>query len=229
MIKNRLTALIFRGASFLLCLAGILDTAGAFKGRFSFSVLLFYTVMSNILILVLFGALLCLTARDMRRNGIKGPACYRPRVVFVCMIDILLTFGVYWVMLAPQAFTMGEPASLLAFSNLTVHAVVPLLCAADLFLFAPAGHIRLKDLAFSLVFPLFYVALATVLGFSGYVFFETDAGPVHFPYFFLDYHSRGGMVAVYILALIAVFMALGLLFYGLDRLRVKKSNGKEEH
>lgn len=222
MIKNRFIALISRCVCFIICFFGIIDTMGAFGGRFSGASLMFYTVQSNILVLLMFGLLIFKTSVTLKNEGADGSAGFFPRLSMICSIDILLTFGVYWIMLVPQQFAMTDGGmNLWSFSNLAVHGITPLLMLADYIFFTESGHLKVKDIFLCAVYPLFYVVLSTIAGFSGYVYFNSDNGPVRFPYFFIDYDQQGGLVAVYIIALLAVFFLLGFLLYLLDK-KVKK-------
>lgn len=125
---------------------------------------MYYTIQSNILTLVLFVLLWLRTFQAWRQEGAEGLADYYPRFTFVVVIDILLTLLVYWILLAPQAFTMGEDYALYTFSNLCVHLFTPLFCLIDFILFLPSGKLKYRDVYAVLIFPLGYVLFTTIAG-----------------------------------------------------------------
>jgi hypothetical protein len=60
---------------------------------------------------------------------------------------------------------------------------------------------------------------AVILKFDSSILTPTGANtPLIYPYFFVNLETEGLMVLVWIIALAAVFAAVGYAFYGLDRL-----------
>jgi len=218
MIKDRRFALIFRTAALLFAVAGFLAMLGIFDGGPWRGILAYYTMQSNILAIILFGMLTVRTAMGLR-EGRRGSAGYFARFEMICTVDILLTFVVYWVMLAPMMFTMGEEYSMWAFDNLAVHGVTPLLCLLDYILFTQPRHLKYRDLYLVSTFPLAYVALTSLAGLLGYVYHvsQADGLPVRFPYFFYDFDRIGLFSFVYIGALLIFFLLVGHVFYLFDR------------
>lgn len=218
MIKDRRFAIVFRSAAFLITLFGLLMHMGILDGSFTLSPLAYYTIQSNILALFLFGLLLVKTILCYRQDGTYGKTGFFPRFEMICAVDLLLTFFVYWLLLAPGAFSMGGDYSLFSFDNLSVHLFTPLLCFADYILFAEPHHLKYRDIYGILIFPLGYVAATSAAGFMGYVFrISEDGQPVHFPYFFYDYYQVGATAFLYIAALVVFFVGLAHLLYLLDR------------
>ncbi|MDR2266453.1 MAG: hypothetical protein LBE09_02550 [Christensenellaceae bacterium] len=227
--NNRLIALIFRAASVVLCLAGLLDITGAFGGTFSPNMLLFYTNQSNILVLVMFIMLLVKTVQDVAKNGINGSASYFERLSAIVMLAISVTMLVFWLMLAPTigGSVMGGANYLWTFSNLQLHLITPLLMIVDFFVFAKPGKYKKADIHFFACVPLAYLVQATILGFSGVVYMVRDGQNIYFPYFFMDYYNTKGWVALYLVILVIFFLGLATAFYFLDKKRGIKANAKE--
>ena len=183
---------------------------------------MYYTIHSNLLGFILFVLLIYATIKYYKKNGLHGEVGYHARFEIVCVIDLLLTFGVYWIMLVPQTFSMDENASLWTFKNLAVHLVTPLLCLIDYILFTPSGHLQYKDVYYVLIYPLFYVVFSSVVGFLGYVYRITATGrPVRFPYFFYDFDEIGLQSLLYIAILAIIFLLISHIFYWIDK-KVKK-------
>lgn len=222
MIQNRVVALVFRGCAFFLILFGLLAEIRVFSGDFDPGLFMYYTVQSNILGLILFGMLTIRTAKGLKEGAI-GPAGYFARFEMICTIDLLLTLSVYWVMLVPQTFSMGGGFTLFTFDNLMVHFFTPLFCLIDYLLFTASGHLKYKDVYLVCAYPLAYVALVSIAGFSGYVYDSGSMGAPasNFPYFFLDWYSLGAKVLLYIAVLLIVFLVVSHAFYLFDK-KVKK-------
>lgn len=180
---------------------------------------MYYTIQCNILALTMFGVLLICTVMNYRRNGSKGKTGYFARFEMVCVIDLLLTMIVYWLLLAPGAFNMGSDFGLWSFGNLSVHFITPLLCLIDYILFAEPHHLKYRDVYAILIYPLSYVAFSSIVGLMGYVYrlSSVDGSPVNFPYFFFDYDQVGAKAILYILALIFMFLVFSHMVYLLDR------------
>ena len=212
----------FRAAALLIAVAGILDMLGVFRGNLWLQTFAFYTMQSNVLAIILFGMLCWKTARGLR-GGAKGNAGYFARIEMVVTMNVLLTFFVYWVLLAPTIFTMVEDYSLWTFDNLAVHGITPLLCLADYIMFTAPRHLKYRDVYYVSIFPLAYLAGTSIAGLLGYVYFTSasDGLPVRFPYFFYDFDRIGAVSLVYIGGLVVFCLIIGHIFYLFDS-RIRK-------
>ena len=229
MIQNRYFALAFRVIAFLSATAGVMAQIGVFGGTINFSTFMYYTIQSNLLAIVLFAMLSIKTAKSLR-EGRCGPAGYYPRFEMVCVVNVLVTFIVFWALLA----TTLSSDYLFSFENIAVHGLTPLLVLADYILFAKARHLKYRDVYFTCVFPVFYVVFTTIAGLAGYVYYYAAAfehfweaspatAPVRFPYFFLDFDRLGLMALAYIAGILAFILLLGHGMYAVDR-KVRKES-----
>jgi hypothetical protein len=222
MIHNRLIALYYRLGSLIFALIGLLAVMGVFTGDFNPSLMVYYTLQSNILALVLFALLFFRTLKGLREEGRNGVTGYFARLEMVVVIDLLLTLIVYWVLLAPGFFSMDGPYSPYKFSSIATHLITPLLCLLDYILFTDSGHLRYKDVFLVLIYPLAYMVGSSLAGLLGYVYrVNPDGTTVRFPYFFYDFDQIGAQSFLYIGALIVFFLLLSQGFYWLDQ-KVKK-------
>ncbi|MDR1939738.1 MAG: Pr6Pr family membrane protein [Clostridiales bacterium] len=223
--QNRIFSLGFRIAAFALCLAGMIT--GCFHdGKFSSSMLLYYTFQSNILVFIYFGAVIFKTISDIAKNGKTGNSSF-PRISAAVMIAISVTMLVYWALLAPSYFTMSSADAaafpLFGFSNLQLHLITPLLMIADYIFFTARGKLKKQDPWLFTLIPIAYLIQATIMGFSGVVYRTGPDGEItRFPYFFIDYDQSGWMVAVYVVAIAAFFVGIAYFILHLDRKRTKK-------
>jgi hypothetical protein len=234
-IKNRVFALVFRLVSAVIIIAGLIETFRPVG--FSPSALMYYTVQSNLLALIMFVMLIIKTAKDLKNNGKKGNSNYFQRFEMVCCINLLLTLVVFWILLAPTMFSMGSGDNYLSsFHNLSVHLFAPLLCVIDYILFSKPKCLKYRDVFYVLIFPMAYLAFASIAGLAGYTYtYKADSGaaddgmPHRFPYFCMDFDRIGAFSLVYIGILVVFFLILSHGLYFLNQKPPKpKSTGPAE-
>ena len=163
MIKKKKFALVFRLIAVLFTLYALMRQFGVFQPQFDFEAIIYYTIQSNGLALVMFTMLAVRTERDLGSVQ-HGTAGYFTRFRMICTVNLALTFIIFWALLAPTLPFWY----LLSFNNLSIHAIVPLLCLFDYILFSEAGRLKYKDVYLTTAFPLAYIAFTLVAGFSGY-------------------------------------------------------------
>ncbi|MDR0976125.1 MAG: hypothetical protein LBM01_04205 [Christensenellaceae bacterium] len=225
MIKDRLFALIFRAAAFVIVLAGLLDTVGVFSGEFTPVSFFYYTIQSNILILGLFGYLTIKTAIAYKKDGRRGETGFNSRLSAMFLVAIMLTFCVFWAMLMPAYITEGRTAELWTFANLGVHFITPLLMLADYIMFSKGRALKRTDPFLFAIIPVIYLILATIFGLTGASVFPTidvdgvKTGSTRFPYFFMDYDLTGWMCAFWIVLLSVVYIGASFALYLIDKRR----------
>jgi len=120
MIKNSKTALIYRIASLFIAILGLLTMMGIFENRFHTRSLMYYTIQSNILGIILFTMLSIRTLREVHKPS-QGNASFFPRFEMVCVLNLLLTLVVYWLLLFPVHFKAVGDTGVRSFGNLAVH------------------------------------------------------------------------------------------------------------
>ena len=240
MVKGRLFALVFRVAALVIAVTGFLTMMGVFGGGWNFGVLAFYTLQSNVLVIVLFVMLMVRTIAGLRRDGEATAGCgdgkavgdvgvgYFARFEMVCVVNIMLTFMVYWFLLAPRVFMMVDDFPIWTYANLAVHGFTPLLCMLDYILFTKPGHLKYRDVYYVCIFPLFYLVGTSIAGLLGYVYFISadDGLPIRFPYFFYDFDRIGMLSFVYIAGLVIFLVTVGHVFYLIDRAKKKRCREK---
>ena len=228
MNQNKQFALVFRLCSLIFALAGVMAQTGVFRGTFRPAAAMYYTIQSNLFVIILFAVLTVRTAMSLR-DGLRGSVGWHSRLGMVCAVDVLVTFIVFWLVMAPHAPT----AYLLTFENIAVHAMTPMLCLLDYILFSERGRIKYRDVYYVCIFPAFYLIFTTLAGLAGYVYNfgatfggdfvseSMDTAPVRFPYFFLDFDRLGIMVLAYVGGIFVFFILLSHVIYLLDR-KVRK-------
>ena len=224
-LRNRIFPLCFRILTVGIGVSAIVTTMVAGGGFGSWA---YYTLQSNLLVLGVTIALLVLTIMDVVRFGLKGESSHLTSLHFVTTVSIMITFLVFWVLLAPSAFSMSSEYHLWSYFNLTVHGIVPLLCLADYMIFNRPKKHSLSLFGLVTIFPLAYLAFALIMGFSGYVFNITAEGvPIRFPYFFIDYDKNGLWIIAWIFGVLLLFLAVAAILYFYDHFRIRRASREQ--
>lgn len=194
----------------------------AYAGRHSFmggySVFMYFTIQSNILMAILSAAGICCLLKD--RTGTVWPV-----IKFVGTVSITLTGMVFCFVLAP---TMGPSAWNL--KNILTHVVVPLAAVMDFFVVGQSFSIKYRKVVYVIIPPLLYAIYAGIGYVRGWHFSE-DA---NYPYFFLNWGSPAGAFGFtnqlpfigcmwWILLLLLFLIATGVLYLWILQL-LKKHN-----
>lgn len=227
MIKNRTIQLIYQTVYCTLGLVGFIACLGIFDNiktiRWDFYV--HFTNLSNFLCIGVMFAGLVQTIRKKEDSFVTTA----PMLKFIGMLGILLTFLVFNIMLAGAEGR--DPQANWRIGSLTFHVVLPILYIADWFLFYERKQTKWYYPVASIAFPFGYVIFlliqAIILQFNTSILIPTTTTPLIYPYFFVNIDTQGvGGVLMWIAILGVAFVAVGFLFYGLDRLlkRDKKEN-----
>ena len=221
MIKNRTTQLIFETIYCTLGLVGIIASLGIFDNirnvRWDFYV--HFTNISNFLCLGVMVAALVQTIKKNEDSFVTSA----PLVKFIGMLGILLTFLVFNIMLAGAEGR--DPQANWRIGSICFHVVLPILYIADWFLFYERKKCKwyypIASIAFPLAYVVFLLIQAIILGFNSSILIPTTETPLIYPYFFVNIETQGWGVLMWIAILTVAFVAVGYLFYGLDRLEKK--------
>ena len=222
MIKNRTAQLIFQTIYCTLGLVGFVACLGIFDNihliRWDFYV--HFTNLSNFLCIGVMLAELIQTAKK-KEDGYVTAA---PVMKFMGMLGILLTFLVFNIMLA------GARDAQLNWrvGSLCFHVVLPVMYIADWFLFYERKNCKwfypIASIGFPLAYVIFIFIQAAIMGFDTSVLIPGTTTPLIYPYFFVNLETQGvGGVIKWILILLVAFVAVGYLFFGLDKLGKKES------
>ena len=223
MIKNRTAQLIFQTIYCTLGLVGLVACLGIFDDinmiRWDFYV--HFTNLSNFLCIGVMLACLIQTAKKKEDSYVTTA----PVLKFIGMLDILLTFLVFNIMLAGAEGR--DPQLNWRVGSLCFHVVLPIMYIADWFLFYERKKCKwfypIASLAFPVAYVVFILIQAVIMGFDTSILIPGTTTPLIYPYFFVNLETQGvGGVLKWILILLVAFMAVGYLFFGLDKLGKKK-------
>ena len=224
-IKNRTLQLIYQTIYCTLGVVGFVASLGIFDDittiRWDFYV--HFTNISNYFCLGIMFTGLIQTVKKKEDSFVTAV----PMLKFIGMLGILLTFLVFNIMLAGAPGR--EPQANWRIGSILAHVLLPILYIADWFLFYERKQSKwyypLVSTAFPFAYVLFLLIQAIILGFDSSILIPTTETPLIYPYFFLNVENLRWGVLLWIVLLLVAFVAVGYLFYGLDRL-IK--NGQED-
>ena len=212
MIKNRTAQLIFQSFFCAIGLIGIVASLGIFDDvlnpRWDFYV--HFTNLSNYLCVGVVFAELVQTAKK-REDSYVSTASF---LKFIGVLAILLTFLVFNFLLAGQPDR--DPQANWRIASISFHVILPIMYVLDWILFYEHRKVRWFYPLASVVFPALYVVF--VFTRAAIVNFNPEVSYLY-PYFFLNLDNLGvAGVAKWVAILFAGFIALGYIFYGIDKL-----------
>ncbi len=211
---------------FLCGLGLILSLTSKSKDEFmgNGTALNFYTLQSNLWVFILELVLLVLTIIE----DVKQVSIIKEKMVvlkFVMTVAILVTFIVYWSMLAPYV----AQKNVLALSNVILHAISPILMLVDFLVFDREYTFKKNNVYLTIIPLLYYLIFAMVRAeISDTVFTQGS----RYPYWFIDIDTFGwlgningpGVIYWAILVLIGV-EALG---FGLYKIYIISEKNRKE-
>ena len=224
MIKNRIAQLIYQTVYCTLALVGCIASLGIFDNikmiRWDF-----YVHFTNISNYLCFGVMIAGLIQTIRKKE-DSYVSSAPLLKFIGMLGILLTFLVFNIMLAGAEGR--DPQANWRIGSLLFHVLLPILYIADWFLFYERKQCKwyypVASIAFPLAYVIFLLIQAIILGFNTSILIPGGTTPLIYPYFFVNIDTQGvGGVLMWIAILAVGFVAMGYLFYGLDRVIKKNS------
>lgn len=175
-----------------------------------FGMLLYYTVLSNLLVTIFTGYLL----RVMSRSGENWQSPTLLRLKGGVTMSIMITCVIYHFMLAPIATDFYRV------ENFLCHYIVPLWFLADTLFFDKRGQYKIWDPVLWTILPLVYMIFAL---FNGLVLKlpvpNSKVSP--FPYFFLDVAKGWDVVIKWCLIIFVAYMVAGFIFYLIKQIKRK--------
>ena len=224
MIKNRTTQLIFQTIYCTLGFIGIIASLGIYDDisnlRWDF-----YVHFTNISNFFCFGIMLVALIQTAKKKD-DGYVTAIPMLKFIGMLGILLTFLVFNIMLAGAEGR--DPQLNWRIGSLCFHVVLPIMYIADWFLFyerrTAKWYYPLASVGFPVAYVIFIFIQDVILKFDSSIMIPNTTTPLVYPYFFLNIDTQGvGGVLLWILILFVAFVAVGFIFFGLDRLAKKRT------
>ena len=227
MIKNRTAQLIYQTVYCTLALVGSVACLGIFDDikLFRWDFYVYFTNLSNFLC---FGVMLVALIQTIKRKE-DGYVTATPLLKFIGMLGILLTFLVFNFVLAGAADR--NPQLNWRIGSICFHVVLPLMYIADWFLFyerkKTTWRYPIASISFPLAYAIFLLIHAAILGFDTSILTPTGTTLIY-PYFFVNIETQGvGGVLMWIGILSVAFVAVGYLFFGIDKLGKRNKTNKK--
>ena len=225
MKTNRTAQLIYQSFYCALGLVGIVASFGIFDDytMFRWDFYVHFTNLSNYFCIGIMVAQLIQTARKKEDSYITTA----PLLKFIGVLAILLTFVVFNALLAGAADR--DPQLNWRVGSLLAHVFLPILFVGDWFLFRERGKVKWYYPIASAGFPLAYMTFifiqAAILKFDTSILIPGTNTPLIYPYFFVNLETQGvAGVAKWAVLMFVAFMAVGFVFYGIDKLLKRKGS-----
>ena len=224
MIKNKTAQLIYQTIYCTLGLVGCVASLGIFDNinmiRWDFYV--HFTNISNYLCIGVMVAGLFQTIKKKEDSYVSAA----PVLKFIGMLGILLTFLVFNIMLAGAEGR--DPQANWRIGSILAHVVLPIMYIADWFLFYERRQCKwyypIASIGFPLGYVIFLLIQAVILGFDSSILIPGTTTPLIYPYFFVNLETQGlPGVLMWIAILTVAFVAVGYIFFGIDKLGRKKN------
>ncbi|WP_045762910.1 Pr6Pr family membrane protein [Streptococcus infantis] len=194
--------IIFFSRSFMF-LAAFTGVYLEITKRGGLGMLLYYTVLSNLLVMIFTGYLLW----KMRREGDHWQSSSLLRLKGGITMSIMITCVIYHFMLAPLTKDFYR------LENFLCHYIVPLWFLVDTIIFDKSRQYKWFDPIVWTVLPLLYMGFAILNGFV-LKMDVPNAKDSPFPYFFLNANKYGwGFVFRWAAIIFVAYMVSGYLFY----------------
>jgi|LSQX01.3.fsa_nt_gb hypothetical protein len=216
MIKNRTAQLIFQSAFCAIGIIGIIASFGFFDMVWRWDFYIQFTNLSNYFCVAIMFAELIQTAKKKEDSFVSA----LPLLKFVGVLLIFLTFVVFNFAIAQES--TRDPALNYKINSVTFHVVLPIMFIADWLLFYEKKKVKISwpfiSVLFILCYGIFIFIHAAIYKFDSSVLNYFGTGPFIYPYFFLNIDTYGvGGVLLWMLGLGVVFVVIGFVFYGIDR------------
>ena len=203
--------IIFFSRSFMF-LAAFTGVYLEITKRGGLGMLLYYTVLSNLFVVIFTGYLLL----KMRREGDYWQSSSLLRLKGGITMCIMITCVIYHFMLAPLTKDFYR------LENFLCHYIVPLWFLVDTIIFDKSRQYKWFDPIVWTVLPLLYMGFAILNGFV-LKMDVPNAKDSPFPYFFLNANKYGwGFVFRWAAIIFVAYMVSGYLFYLVKNIKKSK-------
>lgn len=205
----------FEGFIVFTAIIGLITHSGILKKKFRVNLFLYYTNLSNLLVLLFFSCRVVVTFLGIQ-SGSLYQVVYSDFWHFSITASILITFLIYHFLLAPLV-KKGDIGSAEfkhhSFDNIAVHYLVPILTLLDWLFIASKSNLNWISGVYWIVIPLAYTLFALLRGLlGGNIKYTTSP----YPYPFMDPAENGWKKVMLNLFYMSIgFVVLGMMMVGI--------------
>lgn len=204
----------------ILIALALLERVGIFNGTIDLTTFVYYTNLSNLLVLSVSGYTAYKMWQAISKNKQFQMNQTLSKLRIATTVLILITGLVYHFVLYPQYRTTNPDYNWLTFYNIISHYVAPIVMFLDWLFIDEKRVLNKLDPAKWVAIPAIYVVYALVYGLIGPII--PNAGSTY-PYFFLDIDKTGILgVAGWVVILLLFFLVVNYLMYLLNYLLLKR-------
>ena len=228
--KHIVASIILNIALIISTILGIIFDVFTALGPVCF---LYFTVISNILIMIISIVFLIYQIKYLKNNEYKVPSWLFP-LKFIFTVAITVTFIIYTFILAPVILAYDNFVKVFSVNNFCLHIITPIIAIINFCLidshFCFKKHIKYLGLILPICYFIFSLLLASISN-KAY-FIDANNTYSQFPYFFLNYHKFGwftlnkGIEHIGVFYWL-VFVALLILGIGFILLKLQNHNHKK--
>lgn len=227
-INNRIVSLIYREIALLLSFFAIIYDFGILQGSFKTYNFFYFTVISNIFCMGLFLSLFIKTIIDIKKDGIHGYTSISAHIKGEITISIILTMSVYHFILIPYALKLN-PYETLKPIDVILHYFIPIITVFDWILFDEKKRFKWYDPIIWTIGPYLYILFVYIQANFGLIE-KLNSSMSKYVYIFLDIGKLGiQKVTENIIWLTVIFVIVGYLIYGIDRIKISNSKHISEN
>ena len=223
--KRKYSSLIFRIITFVISLYAI--TQMNQDRMMGGSPLVFFTIQSNILVIISFLLLIIVNIRDIIKH--KNKCTYNTILHTAVVVYISITFIIFWGLLSWNT----EPIYLLTPHNILLHFLIPILAVIDWIFYIPHGRLKYKHAIYFLIYPLFYyiftILRSKIGGPLGIIEVKGNLVELQYPYFFLEptlLNKQWHLIPI-VLFICCLFYLIGIFYVKIDKY-IKKIRRKKK-
>lgn len=220
-IRSKIASAIWKFVLVAVATYGLLDGSGILSGTYYTGFPHMFTNVSNIFAWGYF----LVAATRLVASRVDKTEVFAPQAKYTAMISLLVTALIAHFMLFDAMFKDGQ----LVWHLVAMHYVVPAMAVFDWLLFDEKGKMAVWGPFAWLSLAAAYLVVVMIgagplgLDLGG----GTTAGITRYPYTFLDPAISGTEgVALFIVAMLVAFVALGYLFFAIDRALGRIANRK---
>lgn len=220
-IRNARLVLVYRSVLAILGAVTLILQLNIFPGPFNVNFFHFFTNLSGVGVVVYLAGSVVYMLRHKVDGRLDSSVVWAPNFKYAILMAISVTGLIAHFMLSHLLFENGS----LDVTLLILHYIIPIGMVLDWLLFDTKGHMTATGPLVWVMFPLAYVIYIMVgVNVFGLFMGAPKLGPSSYPYTFLDVDALGvGPVVLFIVAMLVAFIALGYLYFAIDRALAKRA------